>query len=559
MKKSLFLVAIIIVLAFSTVFVACNDNLADDVGGNNAEILATYNSYVDYAKENDVSPLSYEDWMATIKGEKGDIGPQGPQGEQGLSAYEIFKKHYPEYNGTEEEWIYAVATNDICSLFGHKEEITIVGKLPTNNLEGLTNQISCSVCQEVLQEQKVISAKGHGWMVEDGAFKILLIGNSFTEDASNCGQGVADSQMLSLFQSMLGENVEVTIGVIRSGGKGLNWHATKAENNSKSYELMVVSTKNPNWKSYGIVSSASALEWTDWDAVSIQPYRLDTSNGMESNAYPAETDEKYLNIKDSTVFLLDFIQEHAPQAEVYCYMHWATNTTIDLNAGLSKYNEMADFYKIFLEYAGTKSGKRYTEYIPVGLSIQNARTTYLSLLSYNTSADDRNLSYVTDAQIGLQRDTGHLSFNIGRYIAALTFAEFIITPELRVDNYKLPDIRITESIGELPKEYTVLAQKSVQAAVETWKNGETAVTVIEGYEKDPTTKYAEYFEGGIILHGEITKEKIQIILEEKLYADMILEDLYVSGGKEESADYIAKVTIRYGYTTLVFDVKVFNE
>ena len=104
-------------------------------------------------------------------------------------------------------------------------------------------------------------------------------------------------------------------------------------------------------------------------------------------------------------------------------MHWAQTKAITLNASLAAYNKMAAFYPTVLEYQGTDSGKRFTTLVPVGLSIQNARTTYLALLAYNTTAyDDKNLSYTTDAQIGLQRDGGHVSFNIGRYIAALTLA-----------------------------------------------------------------------------------------------------------------------------------------
>ena len=35
------------------------------------------------------------------KGESGATGPQGETGNDGLSAFEIFKKYYPEYTGTE--------------------------------------------------------------------------------------------------------------------------------------------------------------------------------------------------------------------------------------------------------------------------------------------------------------------------------------------------------------------------------------------------------------------------------------------------------------------------
>ena len=57
------------------------------------EIEQVYNQYVVYVTAEGQTPLSYEDWLATIKGEKGDKGDkgeqgvqgeQGPQGEQGI-------------------------------------------------------------------------------------------------------------------------------------------------------------------------------------------------------------------------------------------------------------------------------------------------------------------------------------------------------------------------------------------------------------------------------------------------------------------------------------------
>ncbi len=49
----------------------------------NAEIYAVYTEYVAYAESNGEKPLSYEEWLSSIKGEKGDKGDKGEQGEQG--------------------------------------------------------------------------------------------------------------------------------------------------------------------------------------------------------------------------------------------------------------------------------------------------------------------------------------------------------------------------------------------------------------------------------------------------------------------------------------------
>ena len=88
---------------------------------------------------------------------QGAQGPQGETGDDGLSAFEIFKKHYPEYTGTEKEWIYAVSTNDICSLFGHTVVIdkAVQATCTTN---GLTEGCHCEICGEVIVEQTMIEA-----------------------------------------------------------------------------------------------------------------------------------------------------------------------------------------------------------------------------------------------------------------------------------------------------------------------------------------------------------------------------------------------------------------
>ena len=142
---------------------------------------------------------------------------------------------------------------------------------------------------------------------------------------------------------------------------------------------------------------------------------------------------------------------------------------MELDAGLTAYNTMADYLPVVLDYAGPDTGKQFKTIIPVGLSVQNARTTYLALLSHNTDAyDNGDLNLITDAPIGLQRDPGHLSFNVGRYIAARTFAEMVIPRQMLQAGYTLPEIRVTESVGRLPKEYTAIAQAAVTAAVDTW-------------------------------------------------------------------------------------------
>lgn len=77
MKKLLTILVLCVVCVCCAVgFVAC-DNSDKSNGANNDEILKIYNTYVVYAEENGITPKTYEEWLALIKGEKGDKGEDG--------------------------------------------------------------------------------------------------------------------------------------------------------------------------------------------------------------------------------------------------------------------------------------------------------------------------------------------------------------------------------------------------------------------------------------------------------------------------------------------------
>ena len=435
-------------------------------------------------------------------------------------------------------------TDDIITALGHEYEATVI--TPTCTEDGYTTY-SCECGDGYVSDYK--AARGYEWMLEDGEFNILLIGNSFSEDASNAG--MPNSQMLDILQAMLGDSVSVTVGLCYSGGKGLNWHATQSEQGNSSYSLRVISSENGTWKSYGSYTSSKALTWTNWDVVSLQHYEINTTTGKEGNAYPDQVDPKFDNLESATEFMLDYVDKYAPDAAVYFYMHWARAYKSNLNESLATYNKMADFFPVVMDYAGPDSANRFETIIPVGLSVQNARTTYLATLAYNTTAAaDKNLNLQTDAQIGLQRDGGHLTYNVGRYIAALTFAETVIPQQLRAAGYVLPDIRVTESIGRLPKEYTLIAQKSVTAAVDSWSRGSLAVTPVEGYTVDPIKNVADEIEISIscVTDGEAMEKQIADAIRQMLGEDFRTENIVLPENRESGKTVAVSAKVWYGYS-----------
>ncbi|MEG9430654.1 MAG: hypothetical protein VZQ61_07025, partial [Christensenellaceae bacterium] len=81
MKKLIAILILSLVCVFCAVgFTACDENTA---GGQNTQILGIYNTYVAYAEENGETPLSYEEWLESIKGKDGKDGTNGVDGKDG--------------------------------------------------------------------------------------------------------------------------------------------------------------------------------------------------------------------------------------------------------------------------------------------------------------------------------------------------------------------------------------------------------------------------------------------------------------------------------------------
>ena len=84
MKRIFTILALSFVCALCAIgFSACGDS-DKTADMRNPEIVGVYNTYVAYAEENGTTPLSYDEWLAQIKGEKGDKGEDGKDGVDGL-------------------------------------------------------------------------------------------------------------------------------------------------------------------------------------------------------------------------------------------------------------------------------------------------------------------------------------------------------------------------------------------------------------------------------------------------------------------------------------------
>ena len=113
-------------------------------------------------------------------------------------------------------------------------------------------------------------------------FKVLLIGNSYSEDDSDWNSSMI-SQSYKIFKSLMGDDVELEIGLMASGGKVLAWHATNASKNNAKYTLRLAG-EDGKWTTDRSVSTIKdALAYTEWDVVSLQPYGVETTTGIAGN------------------------------------------------------------------------------------------------------------------------------------------------------------------------------------------------------------------------------------------------------------------------------------
>lgn len=406
-----------------------------------------------------------------------------------------------------------------------------------------------------------------GWDVDvTKTFKLLLIGNSFSRDASQykmLAEWQEGSKLYEMLQTALGDDVEILIGLCMNGGKTMGWHATQAKNNTAQYTF--VKCENNVWSTVAnSTTSAYALSYTDWDAVSLQPYSTETTTGQVSASEQAVTDAEFYKLLDSTNYMIDYTDKYAPQAKIYFYMTWR-GQRVGLNAGLSAfYNGVT--YMIDPVFSGPYSGRKLNGIIPVATAVQNARSTYLALLDYNSGAEpdlsNPALSQKNDINIGLHRDSEHLSLNIGRYMASLTFVGTLVNGvDIAAVANEVP-FNESEAIGKLPQDYMDIVVASVQGALAN----KGAVTTIEGKAVDPATQAADILSAATYtfnLSNIATVDDVKIAATNTANAALAAlkttypelhistEDITVANFAVPSSDttYTVTIPVQFGYTT----------
>ena len=230
--------------------------------------------------------------------------------------------------------------------------------------------------------------------------KILSIGNSFSDDATQW-----------LGNILLDMGYDIYLGNLYIGGCSIDTHWKNAQSGEKAYDYRTCQWGT--WK-----STKQSLEYgikaQEWDIITVQ--QVSQNSGMP---------ETFGNLEN----LLDFIdaKKKNPNAKVYWHMTWAYESDTTHSGFLNYNSDQMTMYNAIVNAAKEKivTNDRFTGVIPSGTAIQNLRTSYLG-------------DHIT-------RDGYHLSYDVGRYTAALTWAKLLTGESI-------------DAVDYIPKDYPNVAK-----------------------------------------------------------------------------------------------------
>lgn len=250
-----------------------------------------------------------------------------------------------------------------------------------------------------------------------GTLKILAIGNSFSQDA-----------MEHLYQIAADAGVDVVLGYLYIGGSSLAQHVNNAQFDLPRYQYY----KNVDglWRVQGSRTLLYGLQDEEWDLITLQ--QVSGLSGIAASYTENDVLDK----------LIEYVHTHKtnPDAKLAWHMTWAYQSN-------STHNDFPKYDRNQLTmFAGIVNAVRevivpheaFDLIIPAGTAIQNVRT-----------------SYIGDV---LTRDGYHLSYNLGRYVAGLTWLHAIT-------GAPLDDLTWVPNKAEVPEHYLPVIKEAVEAAV----------------------------------------------------------------------------------------------
>lgn len=220
----------------------------------------------------------------------------------------------------------------------------------------------------------------YGTWDDDGALKILMIGNSFSDDTIEYAYQIATDLGIE----------QVVLGNLYIGGCNLNTHYANVRRDAHTYIYRY--NNSGKWTNRENFSIKDALISDNWDFISLQQSSGVSGQTESYNSLPniiSELQKLCAESKNTSVSLVWNMtwayQGDSTHSEFYKYQ----------NDQMVMYEAIVSAVKKVIV-----TNDAISIVIPNGTSIQNARTSFLG-----------------DT---LTRDGYHLSIDTGRYVAALT-------------------------------------------------------------------------------------------------------------------------------------------
>ncbi len=301
--------------------------------------------------------------------------------------------------------------------------------------EKSTDSESENITEEVKEDMKLI--------------KVLAIGNSFSTDSMDHLYGIMKSAGVE----------EIFLGNLYYGGCSLQQHLDFAKNNSNVYKFHT--TKDGVWKTKENSTIDEAIAAEDWDIITLQ--QTSKTCGLTSS-YGSTLDE-----------LIKYVRGKNSKAKLVWNMTWAYQSD-STHASFPNYGKSQQkMYDMIINVMNECiiPNENFVNYIPCMTSVQNARTSFLG-----------------DT---LTRDGYHLDYNIGRYIAALTWYASLTGMSVEKVTYNPNPSAISDDMLAVAKEAVSNAIKTPLAITES-KIKEGKRPESEGI--DPSLKLdpADFFE-----------------------------------------------------------------
>jgi len=236
--------------------------------------------------------------------------------------------------------------------------------------------------------------------------KILSIGNSFSQDAHKYLNELAVNNFIDL------QTVNLYIG-----GCNLETHWNNVIENKNDYDLEINGEEAEK-----TISIEEALQMTDWDVITLQQASYQSGEFDTYNPYLEK--------------LAIFIKEKQPNARLYFHETWTYEIDFD-NENFVRYNNnQKEMYEKINSAVLKAAEKIDAKIIPVGTIIQMLRNT-MPEFDYENGG------------MSLCRDGFHLSYDYGRYVAALTWLYTLTQNPINIYNINNLDCSITKKIRDV--------------------------------------------------------------------------------------------------------------